>query len=178
MTSHIDVFARGRFVADRWTVVADDAPLPEGPILVSPVRWTRDAATLGLGGRPVGLVLDPTARLDDLVADLPRFAAIAIRFPKFSDGRGYSLARLLRERHGYTGELRAIGDVLLDQVAHFFRVGFDTLAIDHEPTRARLAAGTPVCLPLHYQPALDLATQPAPGRPWLRVPYQDAWCGV
>ncbi len=178
MTSHADVFAKGRFVADRWVIVADDATLPEGAVLVSAARWRAEAATLADRTSPIGLLLDPADRLDDLVADLPRFAAIAIRFPKFADGRGYSLARLLRDRHGYTGELRAIGDVLLDQVAHFFRVGFDTLAIDHRPTRARLLAGTPVCLPLHYQPALEPTTVPVPGRPWLRVPYQDAWCGV
>ncbi|WP_333823773.1 DUF934 domain-containing protein [Pinisolibacter sp.] len=178
MTSHTDVFARGRFVADRWTVVADDASLPEGPIFVSLARWRRDADRLVSRGQPIGLMIDPADRLDDVVADLPRFAAIAVRFAKFADGRGYSIARLLRERHGFAGELRAVGDILLDQVAHYFRVGFDTLAIDHAPTRDRLLAGTPVCLPLHYQPATEPATAPVPGRPWLRVPYQDAWCGV
>ena len=178
MTTRADIFARGRFVADRWTVVADDEPLPDGPVLVSPARWRAEAATLRASRHPYGLVLDPAARLDDIAADLAQFAAIAVRFPRFADGRGYSLARLLRDRHGYTGELRAIGDILLDQVAHYFRVGFDTLAIEDGPTRRRLLAGTPVCLPHHYQPALEPGTVPLPGRSWLRVPYQDAWCGV
>ncbi|MDK9695720.1 MAG: DUF934 domain-containing protein [Siculibacillus sp.] len=178
MSRHVDVFAKGRFVADRWNLVADGDPLPEGPVLISFARWKASAADFLEKNRPVGLVLEPSDPLDDVVADLPRLAAIAIRFPVFADGRGYSLARLLRDRHGYTGELRAIGDILIDQVAHFFRVGFDTLAIDHAPTRARLLAGAPVCLPLHYQPALEPVTAPVPGRSWLRVPYRDAWCGV
>lgn len=178
MSRHVDVFAKGRFVADRWTVVADGEPLPDGPVLISLARWRAEGSAVAAENRPVGLVLDPADRLDDVVADLPRFAAIAIRFPKFADGRGYSLARLLRDRHHYAGELRALGDILVDQVAHFFRVGFDTLAIDHAPTRDRLLAGPPVCLPLHYQPGLESGTAPVPGRSWLRVPYQDAWCGV
>jgi phosphoadenosine phosphosulfate reductase len=178
MTHHTDVFARGRFQADRWTLVADDAPLPDGPVLVSLARWRREAEGLTTKNRPVGLILEPSDRIEDIADDLPRFAAIAVCFPAFADGRGYSIARLLRDRYGFTGELRAVGDILLDQVAQLFRVGFDTLAIDHAPTRARLLSGAHLCPPVHYQPALERATAPLPDRPWTRVPYQDAWCGV
>lgn len=178
MTVHADVFAKGRFTADEWTLIADDAAVPVGPAFVSKARWLAEKGGLSRRNGVIGLVLEPSDRLDDIVDDLSHFAAIAVRFPKYADGRGYSLARLLRERHGYAGELRAVGDVLLDQVAHFFRVGFDTLAIEHEPTRARLAAGHPLCQPLFYQPAVEPATPPVAGRAWLRVPYQDAWCGV
>ncbi len=178
MTVHGDVFAKGRFAADEWTLTADDAALPVGPAFVSKARWLAERDDLARRNGVLGLVLEPADRLDDIAEDLGRFAAIAVRFPKYADGRGYSLARLLRDRHGFKGELRAIGDILLDQVAHFFRVGFDTLAIDHEPTRARLAAGHQLCQPVFYQPAVEPATAPIAGRAWLRVPYQDAWCGV
>jgi len=178
MTAHADVFAKGRFRPDHWRFAEATGPLPEGPVFVSRARFLAERD--GLAGRvaPLGLVLEPGERIEEIVADLSRFAAIAVRFPKYADGRGYSLARLLRERHGFTGELRAIGDILLDQVAHFFRVGFDTLAIDHEPTRAQLASGAHLCQPVFYQPAVEPATPPIVGRSWLRVPYRDAWCGV
>ncbi len=178
MSIHADVFAKGRFAADGWSFVDDAAALPEGAVFVSKARWLAERATLAGRNGPVGLVLDPADRLDDVAEDLSRFAAIAVRFPKYADGRGYSLARLLRERHGYRGELRAVGDILIDQVSHFFRVGFDTLAIEHAPTRAQLLAGAHVCQPVFYQPAVEPATGAVAGRSWLRVPYRDAWCGA
>ena len=178
MTVHGDVFAKGRFTADDWHFAADDAALPAGPVFVGKTRWRAERDALAGRSGPIGLLLEPSDRLDDIAADLPRFAAIAVRFPGFADGRGCSLARRLRESHGYRGELRAIGDILLDQVADYFRVGFDTLAIADEPTRARLVSGAHLCRPVFYQPAVEPATPPIPGRSWLRVPYQDAWCGV
>ena len=68
---------------------------------------------------------DPQA----LAADLERIPLVAIQFARFNDGRGYSIARLLRQRYGYRGELRAIGDVLRDQLFYMKRVGFDAFAL-------------------------------------------------
>ncbi len=178
MTAIGDIFGKGRFTPDPWVFAADGEVAADGAVFVSKARFLAERSALLDRAGPLGLVLAPDDRLDDVAADLARFAAIAVRFPKYADGRGYSLARLLRERHGFRGELRAIGDILLDQVAHFFRVGFDTLAIEHQPTRARLIAGDHLCQPVFYQPAVEPATSPVPGRPWLRVPYRDAWCGV
>ena len=60
-----------------------------------------------------------------LAYDLPRIALVAVAFPKFNDGRAYTAARLLRERYGFTGEVRAVGDVLREQAGFMVRVGFD-----------------------------------------------------
>jgi uncharacterized protein (DUF934 family) len=120
----------GAIVEDTWQLLADpDEAPPEGDLFVPLAIWRS-------GGRIASRM--PSARtglwlgaetlpgdLDEIAADLPHFAAIAIHFPRFVDGRGYSIARLLRERHHYTGELRAVGDVLHDQLFAMQRVGFD-----------------------------------------------------
>lgn len=85
-------------------------------------------------GAAIGLWLSPTDEPADIAGDLDRFTVIGVDFPKFVDGRGYSIARLLRSRHGYQGELRAIGDVQRDQLFYQRRVGFDAFALrpDHD----------------------------------------------
>jgi uncharacterized protein (DUF934 family) len=96
------------------------------------------AAFLATPGNATSVVLEPDSRLEGLLPHLARLERIVIRFPKFNDGRGYSLAARLRLHHGYRGVLRATGDVLLDQVQYFFRQGFDELEITHAPTLKRL----------------------------------------
>ena len=71
---------------------------------------------------------DPASIADDLA----HFALIAVDFPRFTDGRGYSIARLLRQRYGYQGPLRAVGDVLRDQLFYMLRCGFDSFAMKHD----------------------------------------------
>jgi len=73
--------------------------------------------------------LDANEGPEAIAADLQRFAIIAVNFPKFGDGRGYSIARLLRERYRYTGELRAIGDVLHDHLHFMKQCGFDAFVL-------------------------------------------------
>lgn len=160
-----DVFRGNGFVTDRRVSLADDQALVDGAFFVSKARFLAERDALLARGGDLGLVLEPSDTLDDLVADLPAIGAIAIRFPKFGDGRGYSLARLLRDRHGYKGELRAIGDVLLDQVEAFLRVGFDALDVSDPATRARLEKGLPEFL-VHYQPVGSEGWAPLQGRPW------------
>lgn len=170
----IDVFRKTGFVTDGRVHLADDAPLGDRAVFVSRARFVADRAALLARGHDLGLELEPNDGLDDLDDALAVCGAVAIRFPKFNDGRGYSLARLLRDRHGYRGELRAVGDVLVDQVEALFRVGFDTLEIDDAPTRARLAArGTPE-LAVRYQPTGE-GFAPIQHRPWASHTYQRAW---
>jgi phosphoadenosine phosphosulfate reductase len=136
-------------------------------VLLSKKQWL--AQRSGLAGRnaPLGLRLEPGETLDDIAADLPRFALIALSFPKFSDGRAFSTARLLREKHGFAGELRAVGDVLADQISHMRRVGFDSYEVTNAPTRRALVEDRIADVMLHYQPT-GLPEPAAGTRPWLR----------
>ncbi|WP_300427295.1 DUF934 domain-containing protein [uncultured Thalassolituus sp.] len=90
-------------------------------------EWQENSASLK--GQSLELVLTSDQTADLFGEDADNFARISIEFPKFTDGRGYSAARLLRERYGYKGELRAIGDVLIDQLFFMKRCGFDTYAL-------------------------------------------------
>ncbi len=76
-------------------------------------------------GRKVGVRLEPAEEVEALVYDLPRIAIVAVAFPKYRDGRAYTAARLLRERYGFKGEIRAVGEVLREQAGFMVRVGID-----------------------------------------------------
>lgn len=101
----------------------------------------------------LGVEVLPGETIDALLPFLDRLPLIALAFPAFNDGRSYSKAQLLRSRHGYGGELRAAGDVLIDQVAYMLRCGFSSLEIRNEVTLARLEAGQSGGIPFYYQPA-------------------------
>ena len=162
------VWRGSAFHTDVWSRAADDAaPLPEGPVILSKARWLAERDRLGGRNWPLGLQLEPGEALDDVAADLPRFALVALNFPKFADGRAFSTARLLREKHGFTGELRAVGNVLSDQIPYMRRCGFDSFHVTHAPTRRALVEGRIVEVKLHYQPT-GADEQPGGTRPWLR----------
>lgn len=127
------IIKNGEIVDDRWLrltteqIEADGLPA-DGPILVPlPVWLARREALLARG--EVAVWLAPGEEPEALVEDLDRLPLIAIDFPVFRDGRGYSYARELRTRFGYHGELRAIGDVLRDQLFYLSRVGFNAFAV-------------------------------------------------
>lgn len=124
--------------------------VPETLVDTAPEQIGLDAF-LAAPGNVTSITLQPDARLEALIPYLGQLAVIAVAFPKFSDGRGYSLAARLRLHHGYKGRLRATGDILTDQIAYFFRQGFDELAITDAPTLAGLKAGA--------TPAFDLFMQ-------------------
>lgn len=126
----------GRVVADDWQIVtlatgetAANAAVPAGRVLVPLAVW--QARREELAGRAdageLGIWLNGSEGPETIAHDLARFPVIGVDFPKFTDGRGYSTATLLRTRYGYTGELRAIGDVLRDQFNYLTRCGFDAL---------------------------------------------------
>ncbi|MBV8849854.1 MAG: DUF934 domain-containing protein, partial [Methylobacteriaceae bacterium] len=120
------IFKGHNFVEDDWAVATDDAPLPEGRVVVSKTRFLGDRESLSARNLPIGLILRSGESLEGLEDDLDRFQLIVLEIPKYTDGRSYSTARLLRERYKYAGELRASGDVLRDQIMFLHRVGFDS----------------------------------------------------
>lgn len=149
-----------RVEADRWRFVGleaaeeAEAAAPEGPIVVPAARWLARAGDFAARRDAVGVWLDPA---DDPAALAPWLAAlplVAVRFPRFTDGRGYSSAVLLRTRLGYRGELRAFGDVGRDQLFYLKRCGFDSFALAaHRDPHAALASLAPFSI--RYQASVD-----------------------
>jgi uncharacterized protein (DUF934 family) len=101
------------------------APGAQGAVLVSLARFQADGDTWLSAGRKVGVRLQPDEAVEGLAYDLPRLSLVALTFPKFRDGRAYSAAALLRERYGFAGEVRAVGEVLQEQAQFMVRCGFD-----------------------------------------------------
>ena len=107
-----------------WTYVADDAPVDHSSdIIVSLTRWLADKESLSQRTGKTGIRINPGDAVESVNADLGKISLIELNFPIFGDGRPFSHARLLRSRDGYTGEIRAVGDYLPDQVFYLSRVG-------------------------------------------------------
>ncbi len=141
-----DVVIRNRELEpDAWRIVglAPEElalPLPHGAIVVPLAVWKEQRGELLRRLEPLGVWLEPDEDPAEIAADLALLALVAIRFPKFTDGRGYSIASLLRRRHGYRGELRAFGDIGRDQLFYLARVGFDSFLLpEHRDPRAALS---------------------------------------
>jgi uncharacterized protein (DUF934 family) len=124
---------------DAWQVVqaAEDGALPEvsalpaGQVLVPLAYWLahRDALVAAKTKDQLGVWLSPDSEPAEIAGDLDKISLIGAHFPAFSDGRGFSTAHLLRSQYGWTGELRAFGDVLRDLLFHLERCGFDSFAV-------------------------------------------------
>lgn len=156
-----EVIRDGAVVADTWQVLRlaegetpEHAAVPAEAVIVPLDVWRARRAELESRAH-LGVWLKSSEGPELIAADLERFRVIAVDFPKFTDGRGYSTATLLRTRYGWRGELRAIGDVLRDQLFFLRRCGFDSFALrpDQEPYAA-LASWIPFSDP--YQGAVDV----------------------
>jgi uncharacterized protein (DUF934 family) len=134
LNTHKQIIKGRAVVDDDWSVLRLDegqAPetveVPEGKIIVPLKVWLVQRNTLATR-QQLGIWFASDEQAHTVKDDLDKFAVIAVDFPKFSDGRGYSIAYNLRKRLGYQGELRAIGDVLRDQLFQMYRCGFDAYA--------------------------------------------------
>ena len=160
----------GQIVDDAWQIVtladgetADRVvlPAPSAPPALLPLAvWQarRDEILARDSAIAVGVWLDAGEGPEAIADDLERIAVVAINFPKFTDGRGYSSARLLRERYGFKGEIRAVGDVLRDQLFFMKRCGFDAYALRSDKDATEALAGL-TDFSEAYQAAVD---QPQP----------------
>ncbi len=138
----MQIIRNRKVVDDDWVHVADDAPVPsDGKVFISLNRWQAERDALASRGNQLGVVLPNTADPRDIADDLDHFQAIAIDFPIYRDGRGFSVARLLRERLKYTGEIRAVGNVLRDQILFMERCGFDTYEVEEGKSLENALAG-------------------------------------
>jgi uncharacterized protein (DUF934 family) len=140
---------------DVFVHVADGAELPgDGAVLVSAARFLEDTEALLRRAGKTGVIWPNNRDVDDLVPYLDRLAVVALVFPTFRDGRAYSQARLLRERYGYDGELRATGQVLRDQFVFMLRAGFDAFEVKKD-SDAEAFAATARRYSVFYQPTGD-----------------------
>jgi len=145
----------GKVADDIFVHLADDAELPEAAaVLVSAARFLENPEDLLAKAAKLGVIWPNNRDLDDLLPFLDRLAVVALVFPTFRDGRAYSQARLLRERYGYEGELRAAGQVLRDQFVFMLRAGFDAFEVRKE-SDAEAFALTAKRYSVFYQPTGD-----------------------
>jgi len=155
------VLVKGRKpIADAWHHLGDGDKLPDaGPITVSWARWTaeRDLITRPVG--ELGVRIPNTVSTAEIGADAAKFGLIAVAFPSFSDGRAFSQARVLRDRYGFTGEIRATGGVLRDQLQFMQRCGIDAFEVPERALEENWFAALDE-IDLFYQPAED-------NRPWI-----------
>lgn len=164
----LSLFKDGAFIADpfrAWSEGDDAASVRYTHIPVAEFLAHREAVLAN--PHPLGLLVSPADRVEYVEKDLPRFASVAINFPAFTDGRGYSSARMIVERYGYKGEVRAVGDVLADQIPLMRRCGIAAFVVKHEPTRKALAAGALATVDVFYQP-VGKTEIPVGTRPFLR----------
>jgi len=119
----------GAVTPDRWALLREPAAaLPSSPVIVPLATWLASRGEFAARA-DVGVWLAPTDDPALLAADVAVLPVIAVDFPRFADGRGYSIARLLRDRYAYKGELRAVGDIARDQLYFLNEVGFDAYVL-------------------------------------------------
>jgi uncharacterized protein (DUF934 family) len=109
------------------------------------------------GSNRLAVLLQPLEPIESILDDLPNLSMVALAFPAFSNGTSHSKAALLRGKHGYTGDIRAVGDVLFDQIPLMIRNGFSSFEITNQPTIKQLVSGKTAGNPYYYQPAAKLA---------------------
>lgn len=156
------VIKQGLIIPESWQLLPKNtllAELPNSGDLIVPLSlWLEHHRALVSRDGHVGVWLESDESIESLESTLADLPLIALNFPSFTDGRHYSSARILRERYGYTGEIRAIGDVLQDQLFYMKRCGFDAFALraDQNLQTALSAFNT---FTVAYQAATD---QPLP----------------
>src|SRR6202166_5432947 len=143
----------GRIVSDPWQALADDAALPSAPCILSLSRLQQDESVRMAPHLLLGVALPVDQPAEVLAPYLDRLSLVAVNFPTFRDGRGFTQARSLRERLAFSGEIRATGNILPDQYAFLLRCGITTIEIKDgtDPAAWQKAAD---CFSFAYQPSV------------------------
>jgi uncharacterized protein (DUF934 family) len=143
-----------RIVIDEWLYVAEAAADASAPLIMTFDQWKTEPDTWIARGSPLGVVLSSAHKVEELAPDLEHFSLVAAEFSGPGEGRGYTQARLLRERWNFKGELRATGHVRTDQVFFMARCGFNSFELPDTDFDAALAAFS--TFSAAYQPSNDL----------------------
>ncbi|MEL6504712.1 MAG: DUF934 domain-containing protein [Pseudomonadota bacterium] len=161
------LFKDRRPVEDEWVMVDGEQPIPTGVKVIVPLaRYLEDPEAIK---GPVGVLVEAGESLDGLRGHGGGLDLIALDFPSYADGRAFSKVRLLYEEWGFEGDIRAVGDVRIDQVLFMERCGFTSLLVSHQPTVDSLIAGHDPGIGHFYQPAAGAEVAASvPNRPWLR----------
>ena len=155
----MQIIKNRKIVEDSWLHVADDEPIADGTdALISWDRWSKEREDLTSYSGRIGVCLPNTIDPEDLRGDLDRFAMVAIDFPIYRDGRAFSIARVLR-RLGYGGEIRAVGNVLRDQIYFMERCGFDAYELQDGKSLKSALEGFGE-FSVTYQDAIDARSKP------------------
>lgn len=145
-------------IEQEWITVDAEGDLPSSDenLIVPLARFKEERDSLLGRNGGLGVELNPGDAPEDLAGDIDRLSIITVNFPAYTDGRGYSYGRVLRERMGFTGELRAVGDVLRDQILLMHRCGFDAydLQVDGEVALDKVRAALKE-MTVYYQPTGD-----------------------
>ena len=142
----------GKLIDDPWVNAEENMALPAGPVIVSQEQWVERSKELSSRNTPVGIRLNSDQPPASIADDLHHFSVVALDFPVFGDGRAYSYARLLRERYGFKGEIRAVGNVLRDQYLFMRHCGFDAFEVEEENSVEEWGS-EPESLSVLYRPA-------------------------
>lgn len=154
----------GAIVENTWTLIAKpegdaaEVAVPEGQVIVPLSVWIAQKAQLQ-SRKDVGVWLDSDETADAIGEEANKFAVIGVNFPLFMDGRAFSTARLLRERYGFTGELRAVGNFIRDQLCYLRRCGVNAFAFANPETDLEVAVKSLTDFSEYYQASVD---QPLP----------------
>jgi uncharacterized protein (DUF934 family) len=143
-----------KIIADTWSFIADDSPLQDGDICVSMARWKKDAAALKNHAGKLGVRLTSTDSVMELADTVTSIDLVELDFPAFTDGRGFSQARLLRHRLNYQGEIRATGKFMADQTFYMSRVGINAFTLQSE-IELQTALSTLNDFSVNYQPSTN-----------------------
>ncbi|WP_417685676.1 DUF934 domain-containing protein [Roseibium sp.] len=168
------IFSNGSLTDEEWIRVSGEDELPaEGNLLLSLDRYLAEADALNASGRSIAVLIcagEDVARLKDHLSSL---RLVAVEFPKFTDGRGFSAARVLREQLAYGGDIRAVGDYILDQVPLMRRCGVSSFELTKPEVLKALANGEWPEVTKYLQPVGTVEEIPAGTRPWARQSLRE-----